>query len=474
MGTLAFAETIIEIPMNEQINLGRPPTGDSPFADAIYVPAWNTEDWITFEDNEFCRLHLGNNDYYEGPHIDFYLAGYDEFDISGFRTTLDFDCRYYQDWESNADPYSDAPIFVGFYTYDIANDIYEGYREYGMVYQTGPSWQCDPIEHYPTWYHVSVRLDDLEYDANCDGNPDVTERDNFDPTRVSRMRIWGTDWWGGMLGPMNDWVDFKNVVLMVDYPPQCAGDLDDDGDTDHSDLGILLADWDCPGTATPVYDTFGFEAYNLGDLPGQDGWEDDTSDPNYGMVQVVDDPTDSNMGKVIMLDPPGTAGGWLGALRALDLPTTARYVLIEWDQWRPDTGDNLWYADTLDFDGWWAMQWDQNGQASSYYFEFGVPITTEQWQHVTYIIDTVDGTATVDIDGEKHTSDQPDTAIDGILFEMEPTEHEGDNGPVYVDNVTISESDDYSIECVGDLDGDNDTDHSDLGILLADWDCTWP
>jgi len=261
------------------------------------------------------------------------------------------------------------------------------------------------------------------------------------------------------------------VDMGYHYPIVCPGDIDGDGDTDHSDLGVLLSDWGCPSELTPVYDTFGFEAYDLGDLPGQDGWEDDTTDPNYGMVQVVDDPTDSGMGQVIMLDPPGTAGGWLGAARALDSPTTARYVMIEWDQWRPDTGDNFWYADTLDSGGWWAMQWDQNGQASSYYFEFGVPITTGQWQHVSYIIDTVDGTATVDIDGEKHTSDQPDTAIDGIVFEMEPTEHEGDNGPVYADNLRISEGDDYSLDCAGDLDGDNDTDHSDLGILLADWGC---
>jgi len=28
----------------------------------------------------------------------------------------------------------------------------------------------------------------------------------------------------------------------------CPGDLDGDGDTDHSDLGILLADWDCVGS----------------------------------------------------------------------------------------------------------------------------------------------------------------------------------------------------------------------------------
>jgi len=32
----------------------------------------------------------------------------------------------------------------------------------------------------------------------------------------------------------------------------------------------------------------------------------------------------------------------------------------------------------------------------------------------------------------------------------------------------------YPIVCVGDLDGDNDTDQADLGILLADWGCDDP
>jgi hypothetical protein len=43
----------------------------------------------------------------------------------------------------------------------------------------------------------------------------------------------------------------------------CPGDLDGDGDTDHSDLGILLADWgcvgsgpeDCPGDLDGDFDT---------------------------------------------------------------------------------------------------------------------------------------------------------------------------------------------------------------------------
>ena len=45
--------------------------------------------------------------------------------------------------------------------------------------------------------------------------------------------------------------------------PACPGDLDGDGDTDHSDLGILLADWgcvgsgpeDCPGDLDGDFDT---------------------------------------------------------------------------------------------------------------------------------------------------------------------------------------------------------------------------
>jgi hypothetical protein len=49
----------------------------------------------------------------------------------------------------------------------------------------------------------------------------------------------------------------------VPAEPTCPGDLDGDGDTDHSDLGILLADWgcigsepeDCPGDLDGDFDT---------------------------------------------------------------------------------------------------------------------------------------------------------------------------------------------------------------------------
>lgn len=190
-----------------------------------------------------------------------------------------------------------------------------------------------------------------------------------------------------------------------------------------------------------LYDSQGFEPalYTLGNLPGQDGWVDDTTDAGYGQVQVVNDPTASGRGQVICLDAPGTAGGWLGAARSYG-PSTLATVTIEWDQWRADTNDNLWIADTTAFDGWWAMQWDQNGQASSYYFDFGVAVTPGVWQHVKYTLNMPAGSATVDIDGTSFSSSHPDLTIDGIVFENEPTDAGGAGGPIYIDNLRVVET----------------------------------
>jgi MYXO-CTERM domain-containing protein len=196
----------------------------------------------------------------------------------------------------------------------------------------------------------------------------------------------------------------------------------------------------CTASADTLFDVGGFEGYALGNLPGQDGWVDDTTDPAYGQVQVLVDPTGAGMGNVIELDPPGTAGGWLGAARPFG-PSALPIVTIEWDQYRTGVTDNLWVADSVAFDGWWAMQWDQNFQASSYFFDFGVPVSTGVWQHVIYTIDTVGGTATVEIVGVgSFSSAQPDTAIDGIVFELEPSESGGADGPTYIDNLMVTQT----------------------------------
>jgi len=193
-------------------------------------------------------------------------------------------------------------------------------------------------------------------------------------------------------------------------------------------------------SAAVLYDSQGFESplYNLGLLPGQDLWVSDST-AGMGDPVVINDPTGSGMGQVVEIDPPGTeAGQWQGAYRPAG-PSLPGVTTIEWDQYRVDTGDNFWYADHIAWDGWWAIQWDQNGQASAQTWDFGVAIVLNKWQHVTYTFDTINQTVTVDIDGTSFTSPNAmtDPDVDGIDLEVEPTPTAGD-GPVLVDNVRIT------------------------------------
>ncbi len=188
-----------------------------------------------------------------------------------------------------------------------------------------------------------------------------------------------------------------------------------------------------------VYDVGGWEGYALGDLPGQFGWEEDT-DGGYPMAQIVADPTGSGMGNVLELDPPGNSGGWQGVAIAFG-PTTAPIVTIEWDQWRADVGDNIWYADNKDFGRFWAMQWDQNGGAFARQFNGAVALTPGQWQHISYTLDFTTGVASVDVDGAVNTDaalGAGEGPLRGWVFEMEPTAVAGD-GPAYIDNLVVTE-----------------------------------
>lgn len=482
---------IIDIPMDAQINVGRGPTGDSPNGDAIYVPPWNTRDYMEFRADEpegYCRLWIQGLDpnaagsYYYGPYIDFYLAGYDELDMTGHSSTLEYDCRYRQG-PNNADPYRDAPIGNRLYTYDIPNDLYEGYIQYTWPYQTGDGNQCEPKPTgYPEWWHVTVDIDDMLADFWCDGSPDVGTGDASDLSRVSRMRWYGTDWDAAVLGPCDDWIDVKNVKLTLE-PPPCAADVDDDGDTDLGDLAALLAEYRCDeAIVTVAFDTDGFEAptYNLGWLPGQQGWVSETNDPDpndayiYEDPNVINDPTGAGMGQVVKIDPADgdPLGGWSGASRLLDSPVSGAVVTMEWDQYRADLGDNFWVADGV-WDGWWAIQWDSASPqaASAAYWSGWVALTAVQWQHVIYTIDLGTKVATVNVDGVEESAYFGDDDVDGFYMDLTSTFIAGD-GPLYMDNLVIT----YTDICPIDFDDDGKTDLSDLAFMLADYNCepVWP
>ncbi len=484
-----FAQTVIDIPMDQQINVGRPPTAQSPNSDAIYIPPTLPDSWMEFMNDEpegYTRVHLfGNfaitghyNGWYYGPYIDFNLAGYDELFFLGAGSTMEFDCRFFQDAWSNPNPYQDAPIFVRVYNYDVPGDLYQGYVDYGMRYQTGSGNQCPTKpQGYPEWFHVTIDLDDLAADVNCDSTDDVTTGGVWDLARISRMRFYGTDWNSGVLADPSDFIDVKNIRLTL-YAPPCPGDLNDDGETGLTDLALLLSNFGQTTTPTPVFDTGGFAAYTLGDLPGQDGWVDDTTNPAFGVVQIVDDPTGLGYGKVMAIDPPGIDdANWLGAARTFDALPTSRYVIYEWDQYRTGLSDNLWMADAVAFDGWWSLQWDGGGSAGLIYpygFNGGnMGLTAGVWQHIRYEFDTLTNVATVRLGADYRNANYGEVAdpdFDGIVFECTPTASGGEDGPLYIDNLVVGEA--VALELIGDYDVDGDVDLADLAFLLSSYGCT--
>ena len=196
----AGAVALAEVPFDQQINIG--------LGDAIYAPYF---DELTFRSDEpegYCRQTMivggGAGGYYYGPYVDFVKAGIGAIDISDPATVLEVYCRYFQGGE-NTNPYADAPIFYRVYTYDEANVNYLGHREYGIFYgPTGETW-------YPTWTYKTFALNDS-------GLWPYPQAGLFDPTKVARMRFWGTDWSG--MG--QDFIDVKKLKITVIPEPGSA------------------------------------------------------------------------------------------------------------------------------------------------------------------------------------------------------------------------------------------------------------
>lgn len=186
--------TLIDTPMDQQINIG--------LGDAIYAAG---SEQLTFEPANppdepegFARCHIAGGSWYYGPYINYEFTGDGPVDITQTDVKFEFDCRYFQDPATNTDPYADAPIFVRMYNYDGAT--LKGYRDYGIVYATQSG---DPP--YPTWTHVAFDVVGGT-DSNYGG-------EIFDPTHITRMRFYGTDW-KSPAGSYDDFIDVKNVQFV--------------------------------------------------------------------------------------------------------------------------------------------------------------------------------------------------------------------------------------------------------------------
>ena len=220
LGAAAPAQTVlVDIPMDQQINLGLPGTSQSPNGDAIYIPSFGNG-VLSFETDGvdgWARQNIANSGWWYA-YIDFNLAGIGSLDFSDPTKIykIEFDCRFYQGEPQNANPYADAPVFLRIYTYAPDGDTYLGHRDYSIVYATQGPWNNPP---YPDWTRVSVILNNQELQSYTDGG-------TFNIGDVSRIRWYGTDW--STTGP-GDFVDFKNFQVIEDIPPSTLSGTVTDG-----------------------------------------------------------------------------------------------------------------------------------------------------------------------------------------------------------------------------------------------------
>jgi hypothetical protein len=113
-----------------------------------------------------------------------------------------------------------------------------------------------------------------------------------------------------------------------------------------------------------------FEAYDEGPLPSASGWVN-LVDPEQSEPVVAEDPTGEGHGKVLVLDPvrpsdPNTAEGH-GAYHAFT-QTTGNVVVTRYKQWRQDTSEIyevMWGQDPDDYERGFAYTYDWDSRICS-------------------------------------------------------------------------------------------------------------
>ncbi len=215
--------TLAYVAMDEQLNLDPAhPTVDAIFS-PLGMPLEIFADGVP-EMEGFTRLSLVPPGPFEGPYVDLNAAGIGAVDVSDPTTNLRAELRYYQDAETNPDPYVDAPI--GVRLYDLATDGTPlGSRDYGLIY--GTQWD-DPA--YPLWTQKILPLA---------GDPSsYVESGDFDPTSVDRIGLYGMD----LLGGGEDFVDVKQlgVYQAFEAPPALLGDANCDGLVNNGDIDAFV------------------------------------------------------------------------------------------------------------------------------------------------------------------------------------------------------------------------------------------
>lgn len=214
-----------------------------------------------------------------------------------------------------------------------------------------------------------------------------------------------------------------------------------------------------PAGADGVFDTGGFEAYNLGAIAGQNNWQNDSSASQPAPTIYEDAFTMQGTpphNKVLKIDPTGlTTGDFSGAYLPFGQDIYAagmHQIPIEFDQFRGTLSQEVYVLEVA------GSLFDSSYLADEYGLETnpslhptggvsdrGIALTAGSWQHVKLLIDMDAQRVTASVDGVFPTINPqhfdlgipPVKQFRGIGFRVYGTNRGTPNGPNYFDNVVV-------------------------------------
>lgn len=213
-----------------------------------------------------------------------------------------------------------------------------------------------------------------------------------------------------------------------------------------------------PARADIVFDTGGFEAYNLGAVAGQHNWQNDSSASQPAPTIYEDAFTMQGTkphNKVLKVDPSSLStndysGAFLPFGQNLITPGTKK-LTITFDQFR---GTLSQAAFILEAPGsrvnssWLGYEYPLDVNPSFYptgvVSDAGVPLAAGQWQTVNIMLDLDKQEVSASVDGVfPAINPQPIglpalTEFSGIGFRVYGTNRGTPNGPNYVDNLVVT------------------------------------
>jgi len=266
-------------------------------------------------------------------------------------------------------------------------------------------------------------------------------------------------------------------ILLADWgcTQNCKGDLDGDDDTDCGDLGMLLADWGCPddepGCDGEPSDALQFDVVPVHNSAVQPGDDPEAPEFNGGVTHFTFD--------LQVIVPEGD--DWT-ASQAEAVLTEASLTFFDHvlNDDTPPFAAFVHLFPAMEFDSFYASTLPDAANQPPWADPSFADLTNQaQYKYATWWAAPPNGDAGV-FTIARYTIVVPEgLGVAPVMLRV----GQGGAGPVLGSLIGVATSRegwgdcnrfefDIVLPCPGDLDGGWHVDQADLGILLADWGCT--